>query len=50
VDINKNPDIAYRYKVFGTPTIQFLDSNGNDIGKIEGNVDRDEFLQTIREI
>ena len=50
VDINKNPDIAKKYDVFGTPTIQFLDSNSKEIGKIEGYVDTAEFLKTLKEI
>ncbi len=50
VDINKNPDIAQKYDVFGTPTIQFLDSNGNNVIKIEGYLESDEFLETIKEI
>ncbi len=49
-DINKNPDIADEYQVFGTPTIHFVDSNAKSIGKIEGYVDSAEFLQTIKEI
>lgn len=47
VDINKNPDIASKYKVYGTPTTQFLDSNGKEIRKIEGYVPADEFLKEI---
>lgn len=50
VDINKNPDIAAEYNVFGTPIIQFIDSDGKLIYKIEGYVDSDEFLQSIKEI
>lgn len=50
VDINKNPDVAQKYDVYGTPTIQFLDSNGNDVHKIEGYVESDEFLKEIKEI
>ena len=50
VDINKNPDIATKYKVYGTPIIQFLDSNGKEIYKIKGYVTGDEFLKDLREI
>lgn len=50
VDINKNPDIATKYKVYGTPITQFLDSNGKEIYKIEGYVTGDEFLKDLREI
>ena len=50
VDINKHPDIANKYKVFGTPSTQFLDSNGKEITKVEGYVGADEFLNTLKEI
>lgn len=50
VDINKNPNVADKYDVFGTPTVQFLNSTGKQIGKIEGYVDSDEFLKTLKEI
>ena len=50
VDINKNPGIANKYKVFGTPTMQFLDSKGSEIGRIEGYVESTEFLSTLKEI
>ena len=49
-DINKNPEIAAKYDVYGTPTIQFVDSNGQETNKIEGFVDSNEFLQTLKEI
>lgn len=50
VDINKNPDIAAKYKVYGTPTTQFIDSSGRQIHKIEGYIDSAEFLKTLKEI
>ena len=50
VDVNKNPNIASKYKVFGTPIVIFLDSNGKEISKIDGYVESDEFLKTLREI
>ena len=50
VDISKKPDVAAKYDVFGTPTVQFLDSSGNEIGRIEGFVESDEFLKTLKEI
>ena len=50
VDINKNPDIADKYDVYGTPTVQFLDSNGSEISKIEGYVDSNEFSKALKEI
>ena len=50
VDINKNPDVADKYDVFGTPTVQFLDSDAKEIGRIEGYVESAEFLKTLKEI
>ena len=50
VDINKNPEIAAKYDVYGTPTVQFVDSNGQEINKIEGFVDSNELLQILKEI
>ena len=50
VDINRNPDIAAEYDVYGTPTIQFIDPNGHEISKIEGYVDSSEFMHALKEI
>ncbi len=50
VDINKNPNIAAKYKVFGTPAVIFLDSNGKEISEINGYVESNEFLKTLKEI
>ncbi len=50
VDINAHPDIAGKYKVFGTPTTVFLDSNQKEIQRIEGYVDANEFLKVIKAI
>ena len=49
-DIYKYPDIADKYDVYGTPTVQFIDPTGHEIVKIEGYVDSDEFLQILKEI
>lgn len=50
VDINKNPNVAAKYKVFGTPAVIFLDSNGKEISEINGYVESNEFLKTLKEI
>lgn len=50
VDINKNPNIADKYGIFGTPTIKFLKPDGTESGKIEGYLDSDEFLKALKEI
>lgn len=48
VDINKEPQLAAKYHVFGTPTMIFLDSNQKQIGKIDGYVEANEFLDYIK--
>lgn len=50
VDVNKQPQLASKYQVFGTPLMIFLDSNQNQIGKIEGYVDANKFLDYIKGI
>ena len=50
VDINSQPDVAGKFKVFGTPTVVFLDSNQKEIQRIEGYVDANEFLKIIKAI
>jgi thiol:disulfide interchange protein DsbD len=50
IDINQQPKIASKYKVFGTPTVLFLDSNQKQIGKVEGYVDANEFLNNLKGI
>lgn len=50
VDINKNPEVASKYSVYGTPTIIFLDSNANEITRNEGYLPPDEFLEVIKGI
>ncbi len=50
VDINKHPDVAAKYEVFGTPMVQFLSPDGKSLDKIEGYVSSDEFLTTLKGI
>ena len=50
VDINKDYDLASKYKVFGTPSVVFSDSNGKEIHRIGGYVDANEFLEEIKGI
>ncbi len=50
VDINKNPQMATKYNVFGTPTVHFVDGNGKTVQKIEGYVESNEFLDVIKGI
>jgi len=44
VNIDKNPDLASQYKVYGLPTLVVMDANGNEIKRQEGFVDPDELL------
>lgn len=50
VDINHDPQLAGEYQVLGTPTIIFLDSSNNELGRIDGYVPADEFLDDLKEI
>lgn len=48
IDVNQQPQLASKYKVYGTPTIVFIDANENQIDRIEGYVDADEFLDIFK--
>ncbi len=50
VDINEHPDIASKYKIFGTPTTLFLNSDQKEIHRTEGYVDANEFLKELKAI
>lgn len=50
VDINQEPQLAGEYQVLGTPTVIFLDSSNNELGRIDGYVPADEFLDDLKEI
>ena len=47
IDINEQPQLASEYRIFGTPTVVFLDSSHNEVSRIEGYVDADEFLDIL---
>lgn len=49
-DVNQEPQLAGEFRVVGTPTIVFLDSNASEINRIDGYVPADEFLDFIKEI
>lgn len=36
VNVDQNPDLASKYGVYGLPTLIILDSNGNEIKRVEG--------------
>ena len=50
VDLNKEYNLASKYKVAGTPTEIFLNSNGDEIHKIEGYLPPDNFSKELKEI
>ena len=50
VNINQHPELATKYKAYGTPITVILDSNQQEIGRIEGYVEVDEFLKTLQGI
>lgn len=50
VDVNKHSDIALKYKAYGTPTTVILNQSGDEIYRIEGYVESDEFLNGLKEI
>lgn len=47
IDSDKNPDVNSKYKIYGLPTILIVDSNGNEIKRIEGYVDASTLLNRI---
>jgi len=50
VDINEQYTVAEQLQVMGTPTSAILDSNGQEIARIDGYVSSDDFLDAIKEI
>lgn len=50
VNINQHPELATKYKAYGTPITVILDSNQQEIERIEGYVEADEFLKTLQGI
>ena len=50
VDVNEEYSLAAEHRVVGTPTSIFLDSNGQEIGRIDGYVSSEEFVNELKEI
>jgi thioredoxin-related protein len=50
LDVYNQKDETINFKVRGTPTMIFLNSNGNEIERIPGYTDTETFLKTINEI
>jgi len=47
INVDQNPDLASKYKVYGLPTLVILDANGNEIKRQEGYVTPSELLNII---
>ena len=50
IDVYKQKNETRYFRVRGTPTEVFLDSDGTEIGRLPGYVDNQTFLNTINEI
>ena len=47
---NEVESLRNKYKIVGVPTVLILDSNGNEVKRITGFVNADEFYKIIKEI
>lgn len=47
IDADKYSEIASSYKIYGYPTLLFLDSNGGEMKRIEGYVDPNTLLNQL---
>ncbi len=47
IDADKNSNLASNYGIYGYPTLLILNSNGQEINRIEGYVDADNLLNQI---
>jgi thiol:disulfide interchange protein DsbD len=47
IDVDKNPEIVSKYKVYGYPTLVFLNPDGNEIKRIEGYVNPNTLLNQL---
>lgn len=50
VDVSKNTDLALKYKAYGTPVTVILNQSGDEIYRIEGYVESDDFLDGLKGI
>lgn len=50
VDVNRNPELAAEYEIYGTPSIQFVSPDGDKLLKIEGCPETDELLSDLKEL
>lgn len=47
ININENPDLASKYKIYTVPTLIFLDSGGNEIKRFDGYITPEELLNLL---
>ncbi len=47
IDVDENPDVASKYKIYGYPTLVFLNPNGQEIKRQEGYIDPDGLLNEL---
>lgn len=47
IDVDKNPDLVSKYKVYGYPTMVFLNPDGTEIKRIDGYVDPGTLLNQL---
>jgi len=50
IEINEQKDLAEKFKVYGTPTMVFLEPGGDEIYRIRGFMDAKSFAATLDEI
>lgn len=47
VNVDKNPDLATKYKIYGLPTLVIMDANGNEIKRVEGYQTPSELISIL---
>lgn len=47
VNVDNNPDLASKYGVYGLPTLIIMDSNGNEIKRVEGYQNPSQLLSIL---
>jgi thioredoxin-related protein len=50
IEVNEHKDMAGKFKVYGTPTMVFLDPSGDEIERIRGFMDAESFASALDEI
>jgi len=47
VNVDQNPDLASKYGVYGLPTLIIMDSNGNEIKRVDGYQSSSQLLSIL---